>query len=573
MEYSLLKDDTSESQHWTVRTRVVRFSEYVSNDDPPKILSLDLILLDEEGKAMEGQIPENWVPLFKPQLKEDFVYYIRYFQVCNARTTYCPVDHPYMMRFTAHTKVHEVKNVQDTFPKYACALTTYDVLRTRVGITNYCSDDIGLFTGCSHVKLQQTKGGTKHLRNVYLTDGRETTVVSLWNQHAQSFDADRYMEMASRAPVAFLFVGMTCRIFEEKLTLQGSTLCKWYANPELPEAAALQDSCAGQLLPPTWFGPTAAQMEPERITMTQLSLFTNPHIIYSNRYIITAKIKHVVPNQSWWYYACDECNKTLQPHGDKYKCTGPKCFGTIGGPRYRLSIIATDPNPPAEQQSERTIQLVFFGSTAQEIIGTPVDTLIATNQGVGMFLPRKITTLYEKKYDLRVSVSSMSLQQVNITYQVDAIVGVGTISAPTLPLLHSRQCSQQSGTESQGIHSTEKSIAITAASGSGSTPPECNKETSLALTDINVSAEANPELQIAATTKTPESVQTKLASTPASFVDLPTAQVHDPKTKKTKRSTDEASGSLKENDPEDNHTAAKKNTKRRLNLTDTDEQD
>jgi len=346
MEYSLLKDVTSESQHWTVRTRVVRFSKYVSNDDPPKILRLDLILLDEEGKAMEGQIPENWVPLFKPQLKEDFVYYIRYFQVRNARTTYCPVDHPYMMRFTAHTKVHEVKNVQDTFPKYACALTTYDVLRTRVGITNYCSDVIGLFTGCSHVKLQQTKGGTKHLRNVYLTDGRETTVVSLWNQHAQSFDADRYMEMASRAPVAFLFVGMTCRIFEEKLTLQGSTLCKWYANPELPEAAALQD-------------------------------------------------------------------------------------------RYRLSINATDPNPPAEQQSERTIQLVFFGSTAQEIIGTPVDTLIATNQGVGMFLPRKITALYEKQYDLCVSVSSMSLQQVNITYQVDAIVGVGTISAPTLPLLHS----------------------------------------------------------------------------------------------------------------------------------------
>jgi hypothetical protein len=37
------------------------------------------------------------------------------------------------------------------------------------------------------------------------------------------------------------------------------------------------------------------------------------------------------------------------------------------------------------------------------------------------------------------------------------------------------QCSQQSGTESQGIHSTEKYIAITAASGSGSTPPECNK--------------------------------------------------------------------------------------------------
>jgi len=122
--------------------------------------------------------------------------------------------------------------------------------------------------------------------------------------------------------------------------------------------------------------PTAAQMEPERITVTQLSLFTNPHIIYvygtsylalhysnfiltecadpfknshnysssltqSNRYIITAKIKHTVPNQLWWYYACDECNKTLQPHGDKYKCTGPKCFGTTGGPRYYTVITHT----------------------------------------------------------------------------------------------------------------------------------------------------------------------------------------------------------------------------------------
>jgi len=99
---------------------------------------------------MEGQIPENWIPLFKPQLKEEFVYYIKFFQVHNARATYCPVDHPYMMRFTAHTKVHEVKNVQDTFPKYACAPATYDVLRSRVGITKYCSGNTFFFCSSSN---------------------------------------------------------------------------------------------------------------------------------------------------------------------------------------------------------------------------------------------------------------------------------------------------------------------------------------------------------------------------------------------------------------------------------------
>lgn len=41
MEYSLLKDVTAESQHWTIRVRAIRFAEYLSNDEPPRILRLD----------------------------------------------------------------------------------------------------------------------------------------------------------------------------------------------------------------------------------------------------------------------------------------------------------------------------------------------------------------------------------------------------------------------------------------------------------------------------------------------------------------------------------------------------
>ena len=79
---------------------------------------------------------------------------------------------------------------------------------------------------------------------------------------------------------------------------------------------------------------------------------------------------------------------------------------------------------------------MFFGSIAQEIIDTPVGTLIAANEGVGIFLPTKITAIYGKQYELRVSISSMSLQHINITYQVDAIIGMGNIPASTPPRLH-----------------------------------------------------------------------------------------------------------------------------------------
>ncbi|XP_039817947.1 uncharacterized protein LOC120680519 isoform X4 [Panicum virgatum] len=223
-------------------------------------------------------------------------------------------------------------------------------------------------------------------------------------------------------------------------------------------------------------------------------------------------------------------SRTLQPHGEKYKCVGPTCSGT-GGPRYSLPIIATDLVAPREQQNERTIQLVFFGSIAQEIIDTPVGTLIAANEGVGIFLPTKITAIYGKQYELRVSISSMSLQHINITYQVDAIIGMGSIPASTPPHLHlalEGQPSHQSATESQQLHSTDKSTLITgtAPNGSGSTPPECNKDISSALPHIDISGTENTKFEIHARTKAPESSESNLLSTLASVEDLEKAQVY-----------------------------------------------
>lgn len=48
MEYSLLKDISPESHQWTIRTRVTRFSEYMSNEQPRRTpMRIDLLLLDE----------------------------------------------------------------------------------------------------------------------------------------------------------------------------------------------------------------------------------------------------------------------------------------------------------------------------------------------------------------------------------------------------------------------------------------------------------------------------------------------------------------------------------------------
>ena len=48
MQYTKLEAVTPDSQHWTVKVRVVRFNEYTSEDTPPRVLRMDMVLLDEE---------------------------------------------------------------------------------------------------------------------------------------------------------------------------------------------------------------------------------------------------------------------------------------------------------------------------------------------------------------------------------------------------------------------------------------------------------------------------------------------------------------------------------------------
>ena len=82
---------------------------------PPKHTTNCLSFTHEN--TMHAQIPKRWVTHFMSRLTEDSEYYIKYFQVCNARPNYWPVDYPYMAQFTTHTQIHQVKTVPAHFPQ------------------------------------------------------------------------------------------------------------------------------------------------------------------------------------------------------------------------------------------------------------------------------------------------------------------------------------------------------------------------------------------------------------------------------------------------------------------------
>jgi hypothetical protein len=48
MEHTPLKEITPHSHQWTVRVRAVRFSECKNKEQPPRVVRIDFILIDEQ---------------------------------------------------------------------------------------------------------------------------------------------------------------------------------------------------------------------------------------------------------------------------------------------------------------------------------------------------------------------------------------------------------------------------------------------------------------------------------------------------------------------------------------------
>lgn len=88
---------------------------------------------------MEAQVPERHLYLFDKKLKEDHVYYIEYFEVASAKASYQAINWPLMARFTRYTKIEEITPIPATFPLYACAIDSFDILKTRIGQKKFLS--------------------------------------------------------------------------------------------------------------------------------------------------------------------------------------------------------------------------------------------------------------------------------------------------------------------------------------------------------------------------------------------------------------------------------------------------
>ncbi|XP_008650122.2 replication protein A 70 kDa DNA-binding subunit B-like [Zea mays] len=214
-----------------------------------------MVLLDEEGNNIHATTYPPFIEKFRPLIKEGSVYNMTYFRVRASNSLYKPVLNDIMITFTNWAKLEQDIEIPPAFPTLTYSLTHIEQIHSRINHKDYYTDAIGIVTSVSNVSPHRSKGqqASSLKRNISICSARGASVnVVLWGAQATLFPGERIYEDGQNSPQIMLFVGTLVKKYADGLCLTGSSPCKWYINPSIPEAETLMSNARGDHKPVKW---------------------------------------------------------------------------------------------------------------------------------------------------------------------------------------------------------------------------------------------------------------------------------------------------------------------------------
>uniref|UniRef100_M8B8U6 Replication protein A 70 kDa DNA-binding subunit B/D first OB fold domain-containing protein n=1 Tax=Aegilops tauschii TaxID=37682 RepID=M8B8U6_AEGTA len=109
MAHDMLHEISNQKDSWKVKVRIIRLWDAI-NLSNNELISLDMIILDEEGTMIHGKVMKHMVNKFRPLIQEGLVYMIANFKVMCAMN-FRPVESEKFLNFLHTTKIQEIKGI------------------------------------------------------------------------------------------------------------------------------------------------------------------------------------------------------------------------------------------------------------------------------------------------------------------------------------------------------------------------------------------------------------------------------------------------------------------------------
>jgi len=445
-ELTTISDLRLSTTNAVLHVRVSRMWEFrEGGNEKGNIKHLDLVLIDLKGDAIYAEIPQDVIPLLKPQLREKLIIFIGKFVVEKAKPGYKVVHNPYMLRLNRRTTI-ATSNANDLdFPKYTFSLTPIEILPQFVKNKERFLDVLGKITAVSNPAVVRNTAGDLMMRRIIKLQNLSgnTMDLSLSGMRALEFDGDAVLQIGQKNHIIAIFVGTLMKQYKDGTQfLSGTSACRWYINEnDIPAIKAFQRSLPVDATPvekidlPNEDQTHVAFEERNLLQLNDIDPFTQK----DERYQCTVTIIGIPEKQHWCYRACRVCSSKMISASDGFQCTKDGgCPSKQFEWKYKIPFIVAD--------GTYTLEFMMFERRATELIGKSAETLRKYNDPD--IIPNEISQWIGHKFTFVVRILyKKSMRTEHPSFEVLLIKDRHGKQA-VLPLVNTQSSAQETGTSS-----------------------------------------------------------------------------------------------------------------------------
>ncbi|KAK4603919.1 hypothetical protein RGQ29_012434 [Quercus rubra] len=237
MEYTTLKQISRDKNNSKVKVRVLRMWDAINIANNHDLLSLDMILVDEEGTLIHASIRKNLAQIYHPQLNEGSIYTITNFLVEENKGNYRPVYNKFKILFNSITSISKFSGFDHSIPQSQFEFADYGTIASRCYDTTYLTDVIGILDYIGAIEEIKTRGRLTKLRNIQLLN--KSIQTTLWGNTAQQIDDDFYK--TNKGPFVVIVTSTIVKTFRGDYQLSSTFATKLYVNLDIPEVAEIRN--------------------------------------------------------------------------------------------------------------------------------------------------------------------------------------------------------------------------------------------------------------------------------------------------------------------------------------------
>ncbi|KAG2243940.1 hypothetical protein Bca52824_094225 [Brassica carinata] len=437
MAYTLFNDLRAGRCSNTAEVRLLRLWEARNINKGGELMSVDMLLIDENCTVVHGSISALRQLRFRPRLTEGFVYTLSGFDVTCSSPKYRLSDAPVSIRFNDGTEFEKLATTTRTIPTEHFRFRPYDQILELANIGKQLPGIIillfyygrWLLMSCSNVfpihNMSNIMGELSAVRST-ITDrisgaqcvmlnlrlGRDKAVcVSIFDSLALAFHSK--LDGYKREPRIVVVTAVNPKLVSGKIVcyhvvdnffcLVAST---YIHSHVLPSGDTDQSGSSSKVV---------HAQKIESMTVSELNQFVitaDPQII---EFLCTAKVTEIQLDEGWCYIGCSTCSKKLIREETSFTCVSCNETNVVAELKYRVILSVSDDTGAAAFlgfDTEVASLTHVLASDAAQIVG------MGTNAQVDIDLPRSLANLVGSTYTFQLRLKDFNFSPNHQTFTI-----------------------------------------------------------------------------------------------------------------------------------------------------------